>query len=121
MSIHINSSKTDQYRQGDSVLVARTGSLTCPVAMLERYFAMAKLSCTSKFRIFRGIVIRKDGEKLRPKGSLSYTRLRELFLAKLSGLGFDPKLFGLHSLRSGGASAAVNAGVPDRLFKCHGH
>ena len=39
---------------------------------------------------------------------------------KLSQLGFDPKQFGLHSLRSGGASAAANAGVPDRLFKRHG-
>lgn len=37
--------------------------------------------------------------------------LRELFLAKLSGLGFHPKLLGLHCLKSGGASAAANAGV----------
>ena len=27
---------------------------------------------------------------------------------------------GTHSLRSGGATAATNAGVPDRLFKRHG-
>ena len=66
------------------------------------------------------IVITKSGERLRSCGSLSYTRLREHFLSKLSELSFDPKQFGLHSLRSGGASAATNAGVPDRLFKCHG-
>ena len=29
-------------------------------------------------------------------------------------------MFGLHSLRSGGASAAAAAGVEDRLFKKHG-
>ena len=46
--------------------------------------------------------------------------MRELVLQKLAALGLDPKLFGLHSLRSGGASTAANAGVPDRLFKCHG-
>ena len=28
--------------------------------------------------------------------------------------------FSLHNLRSGDASAAANAGVNDRLFKCHG-
>ena len=28
----------------------------------------------------------------------------------------DPKLFGTHSLRAGGATAAANAGVSDRLF-----
>ena len=60
------------------------------------------------------------GERLRSGGSLSYTRLRELFLNKMAALGFDPKLFGLHSLRAGGASAAASAGIPDRLFKRHG-
>ena len=30
------------------------------------------------------------------------------------------KQFGLHSLRSGGATAAAQAGIPDRLLKCHG-
>ena len=120
MSIHIASSKVDQYRQGDSVVVVRTGSPTCPVAMLERYYAIAALPKLSKLRLFRGIVVAKSGERLRSQGSLSYTRLRELFWGKLAGLGFDPKQFGLHSLRSGGASAAANAGVPDRLFKRHG-
>ena len=37
-----------------------------------------------------------------------------------SQLGFPSRLFGLHSLRSGGATAAANAGVNDRLFKPHG-
>ena len=36
MVIRISSSKTDQYRQGDNVVVARTGSSKCPVTMLER-------------------------------------------------------------------------------------
>ena len=45
---------------------------------------------------------------------------RELFLAMIKSIGLAPKEFGLHSLRSGGATAAVNAGVPDRLFKRHG-
>ena len=31
-----------------------------------------------------------------------------------------PRQFGMHSLRAGGATAAANAGVPDRLFKRHG-
>ena len=102
------------------MLVARTDSPTCPVAMLERYFSMAALPKQSKLHLFRGIVVTRSGKRLRSQGSLSYTRLWELFLSKLSQLGFDPKQYGLHSLRSGGASAAANAGVPDRLFKRHG-
>jgi len=41
-------------------------------------------------------------------------------LDAFSQFGFPAKLFGLHSLRSGGATAAANAGVNDRLFKHHG-
>ena len=64
-------------------------------------------------RLFRGIVVSKSGER-------SYPCLRELVLGRLSELGFDVKQFGLHSLRSGGATAVAQAGVPDRLFKRHG-
>ena len=120
MTVRIVSSKTDQYHQGDSVVVARTGSATCPVAMMERYMSMAELLPSSKLRLFHGIIHTKSGQRLRASGTLSYTRMRELFLTKLSRLGFDPRQFGLHSLRAGGASAAANAGVPDRLFKRHG-
>ena len=120
MTVCIRSSKTDQYRQGDTVLIARTGSATCPVAMMERYLEMASISPTSSLCLFRGITKTKQGERLRASGSLSYTRMRELFLAKLTQLGFDSTKYGLHSLRSGGATAAANEGVPDRLFKLHG-
>ena len=121
MSIYIASSKTDQYRQGDRVLVARTGSQTCPCSDNVRTLLQYGFSVSAvQLRLFRGIVVTKSGEHLHSQGSLSYTHLRELFLSKLTQLGFDPKQFGLHSLRSGGASAAANAGVPDRLFKRHG-
>ena len=120
MVIRIVSSKTDQYREGSSLVIARTGELTCPVGMMEKYFSMGELEKTPKECVVRGIMVTKDGERLRKSGGLSYTRLRELLLSKISQLGFDPKLFGLHSLRAGGATAAANAGVPDRLFKRHG-
>ena len=60
------------------------------------------------------------GEKLRESGKISYTYLRGLFHKKLGELGFPEEVFGLHSLRAGGASAAASAKVPDRLFKRHG-
>ena len=117
MVVNLPKSKTDQFRDAASVLVARTNSHTCPVAMMERYFAMASLDHTSVDYTFRGIVSTKSGERLR---KLSYTRVRELVLSKLSSLGFDASQFGMHSFRARGSTAAVNAGVPDRLFKRHG-
>lgn len=88
--------------------------------MLERHIALGNVSAAPDMHLFRGIIHTKSGEKLRQKGGLSYTRMRELLLHKLAELGLDSKQFGLHSLRSGGASAAANVGVPDRFFKCHG-
>ena len=61
------------------------------------------------------IVRTKEGKCLRKAGGLSYSRLRELLLDKIAKLGFDPALFGMHSLRAGGAIAAANAGMQDRL------
>ena len=37
VELTIRSSKTDKYRDGDTVVIACTGSLACPVAMLERW------------------------------------------------------------------------------------
>ena len=121
MELHITSSKTDQYRQGATLLIARTRLPTCPVVMLERYIAAGKVDLCSGSKLFRGIVSTKKGERLRPSGSLSYTRMREIVRDKLRNLGYDHKLFGLHSFRAGGATAAANApGISERHFKRHG-
>lgn len=50
---------------------------------------------------------------------ISYSRARELVQEAFQGIT-DVSKISLHSLRSGGASAAANAGIPDRLFKRHG-
>ena len=51
---------------------------------------------------------------------MSYTTVREAVLEKIEAIGLDKRQYGLHSLRAGGASAAANAGVPNRMFKRHG-
>ena len=118
--IFVESSKTDQYRDGAVVVIARTGTECCPVAILERYMQLAGVCTTSEKFLFRRLVNTKSGQKLKDSVPLSYTRARELVLDMLEAIGLDRKQFGLHSLRSGGASAAANAGVPDRCFKRHG-
>ena len=51
---------------------------------------------------------------------LSYTRSREIFVSSLKDIGVDSTKYCLHSLRSGGVTAASNNKVPDRLLKIHG-
>ena len=118
-TIGIPKSKTDQLRQGNEVVIARTGSETCPVTMLEKYIRRAKIDLSSELYLFRPIVGSKV-QRLRDSGQLTYTRLRELLKTKLEELGYPSTDFGVHSLRAGGATAAVGSGVSDRLFKRHG-
>ena len=101
-------------------MIACTGTPTCPVSMMQRYFFMGHLVHDSQDYLFRGIMHTRSGDCSQKEGSLSYSRLTELLLEKISSLGMDPKLFGMHSPRAGGATASANAGVHDRLFKWHG-
>jgi hypothetical protein len=89
--------------------------------MLLRYFYLAEIPADSTDYIFRPLCFCKsvNSYKLR-SGKLSYTTAREILLSALETLGLNKKYFGLHSLRSGGATAAAAAKVEDRLFKKHG-
>ena len=65
----------------------------------------------------------QDEEEYKAHGkySISYSTARLTFLQHLSVVTKEKtKDFGLHSLRSGGASAAANEGVPDRLISKQG-
>jgi len=78
LQLKISCSKSDQLRNGDKVVIARTGPDTCPVAMLEKYLSQAVItSLNSNGMLFRAIVSGKV-EKLKDSGGLSDTRMSEL-------------------------------------------
>ncbi|XP_057298693.1 uncharacterized protein LOC130629487 [Hydractinia symbiolongicarpus] len=52
--------------------------------------------------------------------SISYESARKTFHEHLNTIQTVPENFGLHSLRSGGASATANNGVTDRMISKHG-
>lgn len=121
MSVFIESSKTDKYRDGAWILIARTGTVLCPVLNLERYLLWADISSDSEVFIFAHLSATKNGYILRQDGKhLSYSNLRTLFLEAFKPHVSDISQFCLHSLRSGGATAAANRGIPDRMIKRHG-
>lgn len=123
VEIVVEKSKTDVYRQGNTVVIARTNNSTCPVSMLERYMNAAGIEFGSDEFIFRAISYRKRSNShvlCKLNKPLSYSRARELLLQTLSKLGLDTKCFGLHSLRSGGVSVAAHNRIPERLLKVHG-
>ena len=117
-SVHLRSRKNDQLRHGDVVLMARQperGDL-CPVAILHRF--VKKANHASGQPLFGKLTSASKGPGVR--GSMTYSRARELFLQCLQRIGVQSEGYGLHSLRSGGATAAANAGVADRLLQRHG-
>lgn len=121
MSIFIQQSKTDVYRDGNWVLIARTNSSLCPVRNMELYLQWANIPVDSDVFIFRNLSKCKDVYVLRQENKpLSYSRMRELFIEAFKPFVPNIKQYGLHSLRSGGASISANLGIPDRLFKRHG-
>ena len=123
MKMFVEQSKTDIHRTGAWVYVARTNNSTCPVSAMIRYMDLAKCSVLSDMFLFRGITRHKvvKSRRLRSKNTpLAYTTARSLMLNALTSLGYDCSLFGTHSLRAGGASAAASHRIEDRLFKKHG-
>ena len=124
MKLFIEKSKTDMYREGKWVYISKCDSQLCPVDNLKQYLHHAGIfDCDYESYLFRAIVVSKNkkfGVFRKQNTPLSYTRTREILLEALESIGLEKKQFGLHSLRSGGASAAANSGVPDRLFKRHG-
>ena len=124
LRIFVPEAKNDVYREGNYVYIQRLNNQYCPVTTLERYIKLGEIETASRdYNLFRQLRFfkKKNVYKLCGKG-LSYSRCREIFKGCLKGLGYDEKKFGLHSLRSGGATAAVinNPNLSERLLKLHG-
>jgi len=113
MSITLIKRKNDQFREGSLILVARTGSRTCPVSLTERFLLVGQHKETDY--LFREICHTKHGFSFRQQ-RLSNSRAKK----QLKAIWLDPSQCGLHSLRSGGASSAAAAAIPDRLLMRHG-
>ena len=123
IKLFIQKSKTDQLKAGSWIVIAKTGKVTCPVKFLNLYLDAFNIPQNSDEFIFRKVSFLKKSDTyvLRKGDHISYGRAREILLENLSKIGLDSSKFGMHSMRSGGASQAANCGfVCDRLFKKHG-
>ena len=123
LKLFVEKSKTDVYRDGQWVLISKATSAICPVQNLILYLQQIESSVGDKTNfIFRSIAVSKGNpDCLRQLNvPISYSTIRDQFLTSLTKIGLPCGDYGLHSLRSGGASGAANAGISDRLFKRHG-
>lgn len=118
--LYINKSKTDQYRQGNEILISKGLSIACPYVMFRRYLELANFDFDSNKNLFRQICRSGNNCKLIDKDKkLSYTAAREALLGRIRLVSPNCNI-GLHSFRAGGATAAANANVNERCLKKHG-
>ena len=95
MSIFIEQSKTDVYRDGSCVVIARTGSDMCPVKLLEKFLYLAGIDSGCDDYDFCNLIKTKSGHKLTHRNSkMSYTRFREIFIEAFSPLVPNIKQYG---------------------------
>ena len=112
MSIFIERSKTDVYRDGNKIIISRLNSICCPVRTLCRYIQLGKVEKDEAF-LFRAVtwLKRKQCYVIRATNKpISYSTCRVGALGLISRLGLNLKPYGLHSGRSGGATWAATRG-----------
>ena len=121
-SIKIRKSKTDQYRLGDTVVCSKLDSLSCPHRVLSMYIKQNHLNLNSEEYLFKPMY--RSGSicsLIKKNKKLSYTRTKECIVNHLLKATNGQGNYGIHSLRSGGATAAANSNsVLDRCWKRHG-
>ena len=104
MSVQLQSSKTDIFRQGQSLTIASTLSPLSAVTTMEEYFLLAKL--------VRGPLFYFQSGRYLTRSTVSHLLRYSL---RTAGLPYQ-SLKG-HSFRIGAASVAAGAGLPDWLIK----
>ena len=109
-AIFLEKRKNDQYREGYWVCIAGFGSNYCPVALVRTFLRTRKHDDGSA--LFRKVIHTKNSFALR-RQKLSCGRALELVKYQPRQISLDPTKYGLHSLRSGGASLAAAIGMPD--------
>lgn len=123
LSIFIPRSKTDCFRDGDKTYLSTTGKDYCPVRILQRYMAEANIEIGDDSYLFSPLSYHASSNSYKPITSkaLSYSRCREMFLDALKQINVTcTHKYGLHSLRSGGASQLAKKGVSDELIMIQG-
>jgi hypothetical protein len=119
MELLIPDSKTDQYWLGKTVFVARLGGPFCLVSLVRRLLEAGQYRLHGNDPLTRSTVIWPPAQHIRSSAPC-YSTVNAWFKEAASILGLDPKFYGTHSGRRGGATGTAAHDVPDGLFKGHG-
>ena len=96
----------DQLRDGETVVLTELeDSRICPVKLLKRYLDITRIAPSTNEFLFR------------PISGQGKSRCRESFKRLFKDIVPDISRYTTHSMRSGGATLAVNAAIPERQIR----
>ena len=107
MYVTLKQSKTDQLKNGVTLVLGKTNQLLCPVSSMMSYLVVRGSSTGPLF-------IYPD------KSFLTRDRFVDEVRRALHAVGVDPTLFNSHSFRIGAATTAAARGLEDSLIKTLG-
>lgn len=109
VQILMGRTKTDQEMTGRTVAIPRGKTKICPVAALEAWLALARISAGP---IFRGV----DRHGRISSRGLTDRAVADIVKRAVARAGLNPALFSGHSLRAGFVTAASQAGVATEVI-----
>ena len=108
LTLHLKSSKTGPYRQGCSLLVARSPRSVCAVRALRKYLSLRSISGASPLYVFQS------------GAYLTRARVTSTLRTLLRHLSIPTERYASHSFRIGAATTAAEAGLPPWLIQTLG-
>ena len=101
--ILIPKSKTDKYRNGSHVFLKKSTSSSSVSVLLFRYLSFMNLKIGENHFLFFPIKS-INNQHIPTNKKLSYASYRDIVRNLIEKIGLDPKDYGTHSMRAGGAT-----------------
>ena len=112
----IVSSKTDVFRKGKNLFLAKQDGAFSVVGLLKEYMIKGKLKFRENKFLFGPIIKDRKVECIDGSKQLSFNQCRNILMDKVKETGYESKTFGTHSFRSGGASTLAPRVSPFELM-----
>jgi integrase len=113
--------KNNQFHEAKHVTISPSYDIYCPVNIIKKYFLRLNFSPLCDGFFLPKLSVKKSLVIVHPLLPTSYSFCVKQFKSKLRSLQIDDTLFGEHSDRIGGVSAAANAGCNILDIQLHGH
>ena len=114
--IVIVSSKTDTYRKGRTLFLAKQRGAFSVYNLLVRYMERGKLKTGENKFLFGRIVNCTDGGYIDGTKAITYSRCLDIVKDKIVEIGLNPDLYATHSCRSGASTILAPRVTPFELL-----